>query len=58
MLENRFSEIGIFILEYSVCKKYGISFGMFSEGGLIGRYFFNILNSGWCFPYFTSYFIR
>ena len=42
MLENRFSEIGISsFLNIVFVRNTGISFGMFSEGGLIGRYFFS-----------------
>ena len=42
MLENQFSSISIFsFLDIVFVRNTGISFGLFSEGGILGRYFFS-----------------
>ena len=42
MLENNFNNISVFsFLELVFVRNTGISFGLFSEGGLLGRYFFS-----------------
>ena len=42
MLENRFTTISVFsFLELVFVSNTGISFGLFSEGGILGRYFFS-----------------
>ena len=42
MLENSFTTISVFsFLELVFVRNTGISFGMLSEGGLLGRYFFS-----------------
>ena len=44
MLENRFENIEIFsFLNITFVRNTGISFGLFSNGGLLNRYFFTIL---------------
>ena len=43
MLNNRFENIGIFpFLNITFVRNTGISFGLFSNGGLLNRYFFTI----------------
>ena len=43
MLNNRFENIGIFpFLNITFVRNTGISFGLFSNGGLLKRYFFTI----------------
>ena len=42
MLDNGFATISVFsFLELVFVRNTGISFGMLSEGGLLGRYFFS-----------------
>jgi signal peptidase II len=42
MLENSFTTISVFsFLELVFVRNTGISFGLFSEGGILGRYFFS-----------------
>ncbi len=44
MLNNRFENIEIFpFLNITFVRNTGISFGLFSNGGLLNRYFFTIL---------------
>lgn len=45
MLENNFNNISVFsFLELVFVRNTGISFGLFSEGGILGRYFFSIFS--------------
>ena len=45
MLENGFSSISVFsFLDFVFVRNTGISFGLFSEGGMFGRYFFSIFS--------------
>jgi signal peptidase II len=45
MLKNNFENIGLFpFLNLVFVRNTGVSFGMFSEGGIIGRYFFSIFS--------------
>ena len=42
MLDNRFATISVFsFLDLVFVRNTGISFGLFSEGGMLGRYFFS-----------------
>ena len=45
MLNNNFNDIELFpLLNIVFVRNTGISFGMLSEGGLLGRYFFSIFS--------------
>ena len=45
MLENSFTTISVFsFLELVFVRNTGISFGLFSEGGILGRYFFSVFS--------------
>ena len=45
MLKNGFKSIPIFsFLDFVFVRNTGISFGLFSEGGIFGRYFFSIFS--------------
>ena len=45
MLNNNFNDINLLpLLNIVFVRNTGISFGMFSEGGILGRYFFSIFS--------------
>ena len=57
MLENSFEDMQLLsFLNIVFVRNTGVSFGMFSEWGILGRYFFNIFNSGRMFFNFISNF--
>ena len=46
MLENGFNSIPILsFLDFVFVRNTGISFGLFSEGGMLGRYFFSVFST-------------
>ena len=45
MLDNSFANISVLsFLDFVFVRNTGVSFGLFSEGGVFGRYFFSIFS--------------